>query len=384
MSFHVCSSLGHPKSYKKDDQKLISVAGTRDVQALISQCPAYDPTPLHNLPGLASALGIGQLHYKDESFRFGLNAFKSLGSTYAVGMVLLNYLKTKTGQQHDFKTLAEGVYKGLVSDLTVTCASAGNHGRAVAAGARHFGCRSVIFLPNDAASEREQMIKETGAEVIRHSGNYDETLVVAEDMAREKEWIVVSDTAWPGYEEIPQTIMQGYAVMIAEVIDQLATQNANPPSHVLIQGGVGGVAAAVAGYLADRYGSDRPILIVVEPEAADCLFNSARQGELSHATGSLETFLGPLNCAVPSSVAWTLLENHADAFITITDEEARDIIERLQTPQLGDPIIHAGPAGSAGMAGLCQALASTELTAKLGFDEMSNVLVFGTEGALPS
>ena len=384
MPLHLTTSPYHPDVYTDSERKIISVAGSDDVRALISQCPAYEPTPLHSLPGLARSLEIGSLYYKDESFRFGLNAFKALGGTYAVGMVLLDYVQKQKEPEADFKTLAEGGYKDLVSSVTVTCASAGNHGRAVAAGAKHFGCRAVIFLPDDAAAEREQMIRDTGADTIRHSGDYDDTLVVAENTAREKGWVVISDTAWPGYEQIPQTVMIGYTVMIAEAIEQFMERGQPLPTHVFIQGGVGGVAAAVAGYLADRFGPERPMIIVVEPEAADCLYSSSRMGQISNATGSGNTFMGPLNCRAPSSIAWTILSKHADAFVTISDEMAHDAIKQLKTPMQPDPTIQVGPAGSAGTAGLCLVAGSSDMREQLRLDGNSRVLVFGTEGALPS
>jgi len=384
MPLHLATSPHQPAEYANPERAIISVAASDDVRALISQCPAYEPTPLHTLLNKARALGIGSLQYKDESFRFGLNAFKALGGTYAVGKVLLNYIEKQSGRQADFKTLAEGGYKDLISDITVTCASAGNHGRAVAAGAKHFGCHAVIFLPNDAADEREQMIKDTGADIIRHTGDYDDTLVVAENTAREKNWIVISDTAWPGYEDIPQTVMIGYTVMIAEAVDQLMATKQPLPTHVFIQGGVGGVAAAVAGYLADRYGTARPMVIVVEPEAADCLYNSSRQGRLSESTGSGKTFMGPLNCRAPSSIAWAILSKHADAFMTISDAMAQDVINQLKTPIGDDPLILVGPAGCASTAGLCHVADSEVMRGQLKLDENSRVLVFGTEGALPS
>ena len=383
MPLHICPTIGHPAPYSIQDQNLISYSRTEELQSLFAKCPAHKPTPLIALTELGEKLGIASLHYKDESYRFDLNAFKSLGGTYAVGMVLLNYLKGKIKLEPDFMTLAEGGYKDLVANITVTCASAGNHGRAIAAGARHFGCRAAIFLPDGTALERENMIKETGAEIIRHSEGYAETLIVAEETAREKGWVVVSDTAWPGYEDIPQTIMQGYTIMIKEVIEQLTELEERLPTHVFIQGGVGGAAAAIAGYLADRYGQDRPVIIVVEPIEANCLFASSQAGEISKTTGSLNTFLGPLNCAWPSSVAWKILKNHADAFVTISDQMAYEAIDLFENSNYCNYKIFPGPAGIAGVAGLIHVMQSESMAAGLGLNNSSHVLLFGTEGKLP-
>jgi diaminopropionate ammonia-lyase len=382
MALHLASTSNPPAPYSDQDRQVISLVSSNDVLALMSQCPAYQPTPLHFLPEFARSLDIDTLMYKDESHRFGLNAFKALGGAYAVGVVLLKCLKNQKNIDADFKTLAEGGYKDEVAEITVTCASAGNHGRAVAAGARHFGCRAVIYLPDDAAPEREQMIRDTGADVARFAGTYDDTLVEVDRQATKNGWVVISDTAKPGFEDIPQTVMQGYTVTIAEVIDQLAAQGKPLPTHVFIQGGVGGIAAAIGGYLADRFGPDRPMLIVVEPEESDCLFTSSQQGEISAAKGSLDTFIGPLNCRLPSTVAWSILSNHADAFVTISDDLALETIERLKHPKSPDPVIHAGPAGCASTAGLCHTAMAEDMRDQLGLTSQSRVLVFGTEGAI--
>ena len=220
------------------------------------------------------SLGLGAVLLKDESRRFGLRSFKALGGAYAVRRLIARQA-------------------GLPRDLVVTCASDGNHGRAVAWGAQRFGCRAVIYLHENVSQAREAAIAAYGAKIVRTRGNYDDSVRQSAADAARNGWFVVSDTAWPGYEDVPRDVMQGYSVMVRETMAQIAA--AERPTHALVQGGVGGLAAAVLSHLWESLGAARPFVIVVEPDRADCLYRSAKAGERVTVTGALDTIMAGLD-----------------------------------------------------------------------------------------
>lgn len=317
--------------------------------------PGYVPTPLVALPSLAASLSIAGLQYKDESGRFGLGSFKALGGAYAVAKLA---------------AAAPDARK-----FTVTCATDGNHGRAVAWGAQRAGCRCVIFVHGGVSAGRVAAIEAYGAEVRRVEGNYDDSVREAARVAAESGWTVVSDTSYAGYSEIPGMVMQGYAVLVEECLQQGAR-----PTHVFVQGGVGGLAAAVAAHLWERLGSRRPTLVVVEPDRADCLLRSAQAGEVRSVEGALDTIMAGLACGEPSLIAWEILRDAADAFMSIPDEAAMDAMRTLATPRDGDPVIIGGESGVAGLAGLLAAAADPKVRDRLQLGDGAHVLVVGTEG----
>ncbi|HEX6143464.1 MAG TPA: diaminopropionate ammonia-lyase [Geminicoccaceae bacterium] len=336
-------------------EDVLGPAGFERARTVITGWPGYAPTPLRSLPGLASAIGIAALGYKDEGGRFGLASFKALGGAYAVAELV----------------------RERGAGLTVTCATDGNHGRSVAWGARTFGARAVIYIHATVSEGRKRAIEAYGAEVRRVPGNYDDSVRQAAEDAARHGWTVVSDTSYPGYTEIPKLVMQGYGVMAAEAIDQIAA----PPSHVFVQGGVGGLAAAVAMHLWWRYGRDRPRLVVVEPETAACLLASCEAGRPAAVAGDLETVMAGLSCGEPSLLAWTVLERAAHAFMTVPDHAAEAVMRLLAEPTGDDPPVVAGESAVAGLAGAIAAVAVPEVAARLALDRSSRVLVFGTEGA---
>ena len=320
----------------------------------------YAPTSLHELAGLADKLGIKKLYYKDESERFSLGSFKALGGAYAVSVL------TETDRPE-------------ARNITVTCATDGNHGRSVAWGAHKAGIRCVVFLHEGVSQERAAAIRRWGAEVCWVSGNYDDSVRAAAEAARENGWIVVSDTSYQGYTDIPAVVMVGYSILIDEILEQIGRDIAF--SHVFIQGGVGGLAASVAAYLWHLMGESRPEIIVVESDQCDCLLKSAENGRLTAVTGSLDTIIAGLACGEPSLVAWDVLQHAANAFISIPDEAAARTMRLLAFPVDGDPPIVAGESGAAGLAGLIAATNSADIRKQLGLDSSSQVLVIGTEGA---
>src|SRR5690606_22383577 len=228
-------------------------------------------------PGLAAKMGVQNVYYKDESTRFGLGSFKALGGAYAVTRLLLREVERQTGQQGLVaEDLQRPEFKSIIANITVCCATDGNHGRSVAWGAHNTGCRCVIYIHETVSTGREEAIAAFGARVVRVPGNYDDAVRRAAEDAAAHGYFVVSDTSYPGYMDVPRDVMQGYSVMVEEALDQLG--DAAPPTHVFIQAGVGGLAAAVAAHLWETLGPARPRIIVVEPEKADCLYQSALAG----------------------------------------------------------------------------------------------------------
>ena len=347
--------------------------------AEIQSWPGYFPTPLRALPGMARAAGIGELLYKDESGRFGLGSFKALGGAYAVYRYLVRELIARGVEAPvNAPELMAGKHASVLSTLTVAGATDGNHGRAVAWGAQMFGCACVIFIHANVSSAREAAIASYGATVVRVDGNYDDSVARARVDARAHGWQVVSDTSYPGYEEVPREVMSGYTVMVDEILGALPDGRA--PTHVFVQGGVGGLAAAVCAPLWWKYGASRPRLIIVEPENAACLYASAVAGRQVHIEGSLETVMAGLSCGEPSLVAWPLMCAGTHFFMHLDDDAALAAMRRLAAGEASDVPIVGGESGVAGLAGLLAVCGDSEAARRLGLDEHSRVLVFGTEG----
>ncbi|WP_374373595.1 diaminopropionate ammonia-lyase [Dongia sp.] len=343
--------------------------------AEITRWPDYRPTPLVPLPGLAKTLGIGRLYYKDESGRFGLGAFKALGGAYAV----LRHLQNVLGDEVTAADLVAGKYRARTSGITVTAATDGNHGKAVAWGARLFGCRAVIYLHQDVSEGRAQAIAAYGAEIRRIADNYDASVRACATDAAENGWQVISDTSWDGYQDVPRHVMHGYGVMLKEMLDQIP--RGEELTHVFIQAGVGGLPAAVAGYLWLELDALRPKIVVVEPEKAACHYASAEAGHPVTVTGKLDTLMAGLACGEVSPLAWRLLDAAGFAFLKIPDDAAIFAMKTLAAGQSDDPPIVGGEAGVGGLAGLIAAAGDAEIKDSLLLTGQSRVLVIGSEGA---
>lgn len=358
--------------YGPRQQAVLNRAAFERARREIASWPGYAPTPLVMLPGLARHSGIAALGYKDESRRFGLGSFKALGGAYAV----LRQLQSRLGEVSSTE-LRAGKHRARTQAITVCCATDGNHGRSVAWGAQLFGCRCVIYIHETVSQGRADAIARYGAEVRRVPGNYDDGVRQAARDAAAHGWIVVSDTSYPGYTDIPRDVMQGYTIMADEALTQW--QGA-PPTHVFIQAGVGGLAAAVCGHLWEMLGAKRPRVIVVESDRAACLFESAAQGRAANIHGALDTIMAGLACGETSLLAWEILEGGASDFLTVTDEAAAACMRLLADGPYGDPRIVAGESAVAGLAGLLGALARPSLAKALALDSSSRVLLFGSEG----
>jgi N-carbamoyl-L-amino-acid hydrolase len=339
---------------------------------------APHPTPAWSLPGLAAQLGVGQLVVKDESRRSTLGSFKVLGAPIALLRLILRRWPDRGWAPAD---LFAGKHAQALGDFVVISATDGNHGRALAAAAQSIGCRCVIVLHAQVSEEREAPIAALGAEVVRIAGNYDESVEEAARLAKANGWEVVSDTSYDGYEEVPRDVMQGYGILADELLENTATDSPCPFTHVIVQGGVGGLAAGVVSHFWERYGAARPTFIVVEPEQADCLLQSARSGKPDRAIGTVDSVMAGLACGETSPLAWRFLQPSVDLFMTVTDAQAERAMRTLATGEAGDMPVLSGESGAAGLAALQVLATDPQARDVAGLDANSRVLLFSTEGA---
>ena len=350
---------------------VLPAGGFRRAKADITQWPGYAPTPLRPLPAMAEVAGVAAVRLKDEADRFGLGSVKALGGGYAVADTLLVEL-ARRGLAASASTADLLARRYPTGDITVACATDGNHGRSVAWAAQRFGARCCIFVHETVSVARVDAIARYGAEIRRVPGAYDDAVRAASVHAEREGWLVISDTSWPGYTEIPRLIMQGYRIMVDEALEQWPGA---PPTHTFVQAGVGGIAAAVSVHLRARL-EPAPALVVVEPDKAACLLASAETGEAAVFPGALDTIMAGLACGEPSLLAWQELERAAAAFVAIEDAAAIGSMRRLA--HLG---VVAGESGAAGLAGLLAVAENRTARAAIGLTPESRVLLFSTEGA---
>jgi diaminopropionate ammonia-lyase len=342
----------------------------------ITEWEGYAPTPLVTLPALASKIGVGAILYKHEGPRFGLGSFKALGGSYAAQHVLQREITRRTGQDVTLADIRTGKYGAECAAITLVSATDGNHGRSLAWGCQRFGAPCRIYIHAEVSEGRAEAMRDLGAEVIRIEGDYDASVALAKKEAKENDWFVVSDTSWPGYSRPPRDVMSGYGVMTQEICHALE----QPPTHVFLQGGVGGLAAGVIAGLRQHWGDQAPRVIIVEPELAACLFESARNGAATSVAIAEETLMAGLSCGEPSELAWEILTEEASDFLTIPESVVAPAVRLLAKPLDGDEAIEAGESAIAGLAALIVARQDAELSAKLGLDTGSRVLLIGSEG----
>lgn len=346
----------------------------------ISTWEGYTASPLVNLPGLAKELGIGEIYYKDESERFGLKSFKALGGAYAVIHVLAEHLRVKL---EDRSITGSDVWSGKYADhfngFTVATATDGNHGRSVAWGAQKCGIKCKIYMHKGVSQSRAIAVELLGAEVTWVDGNYDDSLIKVKRDAIENEWHIISDTSYEGYTYVPKYVMAGYTVMTKEIMNQLKDEQI--PTHIIVQGGVGGLAGAICAHAAAIWGTRRPKFIVVEPETADCLFQSAKHGQPKMVHIETETLMGGLSCGEVSLLGWNILKDNVDDFVSISDDHVKTAMRVMALGLNDDPAVEAGESAVAGVAMLMELKERGAIKKELGLDENSRVLLFGTEGA---
>lgn len=365
---------------EKYDLDFISLENAKKVQRFHASFPMYRETPLTELRETAEELGLGTIYIKDESYRFGLNAFKVLGGSYAIGSYLAGRLG-KTIEELSYEELISEQTKKALGEITFVTATDGNHGRGVAWTASKLRQKAVVYMPKGSARERLANILAEGADAAITDLNYDEAVRLANRQAEEKGWVMVQDTAWEGYEDIPEWIMQGYGTMGYEAYTQLPEK----PTHIFLQAGVGSMAGAVAGFFASVYGEERPLITIVEPSQADCLFRTAEaaDGKLHFVTGQMCTIMAGLACGEPCSIGWNVLKDYADYFISCPDYMAAQGMRILAGPAKGDPRIISGESGAAAFGCVTEIMRDSnyaDIREKLKLNEDSRVLFFSTEG----
>lgn len=342
----------------------------------------YEATPLYSLDHLARTLGVKKIFIKDESSRFDLNAFKVLGGTYAITRLICEKMG-KDVSDVNFKYIREHAAEEIGNAPFVT-ATDGNHGRGIAWAAHELGQKAIVYLPMNSAKRRVEAIRETGAEAIVTDLNYDDTVLLAIEKAKEVGGYMVQDTAWEGYTEVPTWIMQGYTTMGMEVVDQLALQGYDSPTHVFLQAGVGGMAAAILGLFVNIYKNKFPKAIIVEPNSANCIYNSAEvnDGEPHAIDGDLQTIMVGLACGVPNPIAWPIIRDFSTMFVSCNDAVAARGVRILANPVRRDPKVVSGESGAAGIGAFSLLMGDEfeEVKEVLGLNEDSVVLFFNTEG----
>ncbi len=367
------------------DNKVSVGAMARDkiykVKAFHESFPQYKTTPLHSLDNLAKVLGVKGIFVKDESYRFGLNAFKVLGASWAMGVYLADKLGIPSGEL-SYHALSSKEAHDKLGDIKFITTTDGNHGRGLAWTAQQLGFQSVVKMPKGSAKERLDNILATGSDAEILDLNYDDAVRACIKLADENGWVMVQDTAWEGYEDIPRDIMRGYSTMAFETIHQLGD---TLPTHVFLQAGVGSMAGAVAGLIANHYDQSKPRIIVVEPDKADCIFRTAqaKDGQLHFVSGHMDTIMAGLACGEPNRIGWDVLRETAEQAISCPDWVAAYGMRLLGNPVGADQRIISGESGAV-TTGLVAAVMKHEallpLRNQLGLDENSVVLCFSTEG----
>ena len=355
------------------------------VRAFHQSFPEYQTTPLAHLNGLAGELGLEDVFVKDESYRFGLNAFKVLGGSYAIG----SYIAQRLGMdlsELPYDRLVSAEIKAKLGELTFVTATDGNHGRGVAWTANRLGQKSVVYMPKGSAQERLQNIRALGADASITDLNYDDAVRLANSNAEKYGWIMVQDTAWDGYEDIPGWIMEGYTTMALEAVEQLAALKVQKPTHIFLQAGVGAMSGGVTGFFSDLYqGEEKPIITSVEPNKSDCLYRTAKanDGKLHFVTGDMNTIMAGLACGEPCTIGWNVLSSFADHFVSCPDWVAAKGMRVLGNPLAGDDRVISGESGAATLGFVAELMQNPNLDwlrEQLQINRNSRVLCFSTEG----
>lgn len=344
--------------------------------------PEYQVTPLADLKDLAKTLGVKSIHVKDESYRFGLNAFKVLGGSYCIGSYIADMLQMDISEL-PFDKITSHRIKERLGELTFVTATDGNHGRGIAWTAKRLGQKSVVYMPKGSAQERLDNIRALGAEAFITDMNYDDTVRFAGRQAEKNGWIMVQDTSWEGYEKIPNWIMEGYTSMAYEAAEQLKGEK---PTHIFLQAGVGAMSGALTGFFAELYKDEElPVIVVAEPDQADCIYRTAKadDGKLHFVTGDLHTIMAGLACGEPCTIGWNILKDYASDFVSMPDHIAAKGMRILGNPIGNDPRVISGESGASTLGLVAEVLKQKSLgwlREQLKLDENSRILCFSTEG----
>lgn len=336
---------------------LFSVDDCATAYSTIREWPGYQETPLISMTDIAAAAGVNKIYYKDESSRFGLGSFKALGGSYAI------------------KRLSQDSSRG---DLVVCTATDGNHGRAVAWGARLCGAECHVFIHASVSEARARAIAALGAVIHRTEGNYDDSIAACNEQAALHGWQTVSDTSWEGYRDIPKMIMAGYSVMTFEMMDQL---DGEIPTHLILQAGCGAMAGALIASMWHHWGARLPMIIMVESDRSDCVYQSLKRNEIHLVNIVEETVMAGLSCGEVSLLAWPLIQKGASHSVTIPDAGVGPMVRWLANPSDGDrPSIIGGECSASGLIALLAIQQDPVLAHDMGIDRDARVLVIGTEG----
>lgn len=373
-----------PKGNKAESIKFLSHEEILKGKKFHESFPEYAETPLVSLDNLAHRLEINKIFIKDESYRFGLNAFKVLGGSLAMGKYLAGKLNLDISEIN-YNLLTSKETKERLGDITFVTATDGNHGRGVAWTANRLGQKSVVYMPKGSSLTRLENIRAEGAEAEITDLNYDDAVRLANDYANKNNGVMVQDTAWEGYEDIPSWIMQGYGTMAFEALEQMRKMGIDKPTHIFVQAGVGSFASGVLGFFASVFGEECPKTIVVEADAADCLYRSALKGDgtLVSVGGDMNTIMAGLACGEANTLGWEILKNYCHAFVSCPDWVSAYGMRVLGNGLKNDTKVVSGESGAVS-AGLITALMEMselkEIKEKLSLDENSRVLMFSTEG----
>lgn len=346
--------------------------------------PNYAETPLAELKALASQIGVRSIFIKNESGRFGLNAFKGLGGSYAMFRILCERFQLDP-EKTSYADLMQDRWKDEIRKVAFVTATDGNHGRGVSWAAGLFGCRAYIYMPAGTVKVRAEAIRKAGpAEVIITDMNYDDTVQFAASKSRENDWYLIQDTAWDGYEKIPTWIIQGYLTMALEAREQLAAVHAMP-THIILQAGVGAMAGGVTAYFANCMQDHLPEFIVVEPEEANCIYRSAAAGDgnIHSCDGMPKTIMAGLNCGTPCKITWPVLRDYPEFYMACPDYLAACGMRLYAQPYGDDPQIIAGESGAVSLGALYFLMTReefAEIREEMGLNNDSVILLFNTEG----
>ncbi|MEA4816333.1 MAG: diaminopropionate ammonia-lyase [Lachnospiraceae bacterium] len=369
------------KTKEKQDLSFLDILSAERAKKFHQGFPVYKKTPLALMAKSAETFGVKKIYVKDESFRFGLNAFKVLGGSFAIGNYIAQRLGLEIEELTYQKMIPDEVRKKL-GDLTFVTATDGNHGRGVAWAAKILKQSSVIYMPKGSSLERLNAIKAEGAKAYITEYNYDGSVALANQMAEENGWIMIQDTAWEGYTQIPTWIIEGYSTMALEAYEEMNER----PTHIFIQAGVGSLAAAITGFFSSVYKKNKPIIVIVEPYEAACIFKSAKakDGQRHFVKGDMNTIMAGLACGEPCSIGWDVLKSYADYALTCSDDIAKKGMRLLANPIYPDQKIISGESGAVCYGCVAEILTNPkllEIKSRLGLTNDSVILTFSTEGA---
>ena len=365
-------------------KELFGIETARKAMKFHREIPGYKMTPLRALPNLAHMLGVGGIYIKDEAERLELNSFKVLGGSYAISRYIQKRLGL-TDEETTYDYLVSDECHRRLGDITFAAATDGNHGRGIAWAAMKLRHKCVIYVHKETSQARIDAIRRYGAQVTVVDGNYDDAVRLIAEEARKNSWTIISDTSWDGYTEIPTWIMQGYTTMLLEAQEQFSGMGITRPTHVIVQAGVGALAASVIGFYAALYPDNPPVFIVVEPDKAPCVYESikADDGKCHSVKGDLDTIMAGLACGDPSPIAFDILSHNADFFLSVPDYIAARGMRILSCPLKGDPFMISGESGAVPLGTLYSLMTEKgdeELRARMGINSSSLIFMVNTEG----